>query len=99
MIHHHRMTDGPWTGDDERHNDACHHRWLANRNRDTRDAAYPDSWYAEQCGGCTFWIALHGRLGADYGACTNPASTFDAHIRFEHDGCTAHSEREDRSFG
>jgi Protein of unknown function (DUF3027) len=99
MVDRHRMTDRPWTGDDESHNEACHHWWLRDRNRDTSDAAYAEGWYARQCGGCRYWIALSGELGADYGACTNAVSPFDARIRFEHDGCDAYAEREDRSFG
>jgi hypothetical protein len=49
--------------------------------------------------GSGYWIALHGGLGADFGACTNPAAAFDGQVRFEHDGCAAYTEREDGSFG
>ncbi|MCO8273999.1 DUF3027 domain-containing protein [Actinoplanes sp. TRM 88003] len=93
------MTSGVWTGDDERHNDACHHRWVKERHRVTGDPDYPEHWYDEQCGGCAFWIALHGRLGADYGVCSNPVSAFDARVRFEYDGCDAYTGRTDGSFG
>lgn len=89
----------PWLGDDAEHNDACHERWLPRRNRDTGDAAHPDAWYCEQCGGCRFWVALRGPVGADWGACTNSRSRFDGRVRFEHDGCDVFTEREDRSFG
>ncbi|RSN36187.1 DUF3027 domain-containing protein [Amycolatopsis sp. WAC 01416] len=58
-----------------------------------------DDWHGEQCGGCVFWVALHGRLGQDYGACTNAHSIFDGMVRFEHDGCAAFAGRGDDSFG
>lgn len=66
---------------------AIHARWVRNRNRRTDDPAYRESWYAEQCGACRFWIPLAGTMGLDYGACANPAPPFDGAIRFEHDGC------------
>jgi len=94
------MTPGkPWAGNDADHNNHCHQRWIKQRNRDTADPTYPETWYDEQCGGCRFWIPLDGELGHDYGACTNPASTFDGRVRFEHDGCAAFANRDDRSFG
>jgi hypothetical protein len=89
----------PWSGDDERHNDACHARWLGQVNRSTSQDGYADAWYYEQCGGCRYWIALQGVIGSDYGACTNGRSAFDGRIRFEHDGCAGFTEREDGSFG
>jgi hypothetical protein len=81
----------PWTGNDPRHNDRCHQRWVLRMNRDAEPY--------EQCGGCRYWVALDGELGRDYGACTSQESTFDGQIRFEHDGCDAFVEREDGSFG
>jgi hypothetical protein len=89
----------PWTGNDTRHNRECHDRWIQQRNRNTSDPAYREDWYHEQCGGCRFWIALHGELGRDYGACTNPASPYDGQVRFEHDGCAAFADRDDGTFG
>ncbi|MFD5096262.1 DUF3027 domain-containing protein [Amycolatopsis thailandensis] len=86
-------TNQPWSGDDEQFNRACHARW---RERLNRAALAPDG---GQCGGCVFWVALHGRLGDDYGACTSAKSIFDGMVRFEHDGCTAFTERGDGSFG
>ncbi|OKJ94202.1 DUF3027 domain-containing protein [Amycolatopsis sp. CB00013] len=85
-------TNQPWSGDDEKFNRACHARWRERFNR-------LGDRQGEQCGGCAFWVALHGRLGDDYGACTNARSFFDGVVRFEHDGCTAFTERGDRSFG
>ena len=94
------MADGrPWTGNNGEHNDACHQRWAHRGNRNTGDLTYRDEWYYQQCGGCRFWIALRGELGLDYGACTNPQSTFDGHVRFEHDGCDVFADRDDHSFG
>ncbi|RSN57302.1 DUF3027 domain-containing protein [Amycolatopsis sp. WAC 04182] len=80
----------PWPGDDEKFNRTCHARWRERLNREA---------HGEQCGGCVFWVALHGRLGQDYGACTSAHSIFDGLVRFEHDGCTAFADRGDGSFG
>ncbi len=89
----------PWTGEDQDHNDRCHTRWLASLNRSTAQLDYRDEWYDTQCGGCRFWIALSGELGQDYGVCSNPASSFDGRVRFEHDGCESFAARADGSFG
>ncbi|MFE5570005.1 hypothetical protein ACFQ68_33795 [Amycolatopsis japonica] len=51
-------TNQPWSGDDEKFNRACHARWRERFNRGP-------SHLGEQCGGCVFWVALHGRLGDD----------------------------------
>jgi hypothetical protein len=51
--------------------ETTHHRWSDRRLRKMEDPAYRDEWYAEQCGGCRFWIALTGVLGSDYGGCVN----------------------------
>jgi hypothetical protein len=64
-----------------------HRRWMTRRNRRQEDPAYRDEWRDAQCGHCRFWVPLSGALGADYGACTNPASSFDGRAQFEHDGC------------
>jgi hypothetical protein len=66
-----------------------HEQWLVRRNRRQEDPAYPDDWWAEQCGGCEFWLALAGPMGKDYGSCSNPESAFFGVVRFEHDGCEA----------
>ncbi|MFE6787531.1 DUF3027 domain-containing protein [Streptomyces sp. NPDC057680] len=89
----------PWTGEDQDHNDRCHTRWLASLNRSTAQPDYRDEWYDTQCGGCRFWIASGGELGRDYGVCSNPASSFDGRVRFEHDGCESFAARADGSFG
>jgi hypothetical protein len=89
----------PWSGDDTRHNEACHHRWQMRRNRSTADAEYRDDWYAQQCGGCRYWVALRGAIGLDYGLCTHAVSGYDGQVRFEHDGCDAFLERDDHTFG
>ncbi|MBM9624559.1 DUF3027 domain-containing protein [Streptomyces zhihengii] len=91
--------DEPRTGDDQDHNDRCHARWQVSLNRSTAQSGYRDEWYDAQCGGCCFWIALSGRLGQDYGACSNPGSSFDGRVRFEHDGCESFAGRADGSFG
>lgn len=66
---------------------SAHSRWMNLRNRRQEDVQYREEWWGEQCGHCRFWIPLSGAIGADYGACVNPDSPFDAHVRFEHDGC------------
>ena len=76
--------------DDEAGRDVVHWRWAADPNRSTNDPGYDDGWYAEQCGGCHFWLALAGPLGADWGLCANADAPFDGRSRFEHDGCAAH---------
>lgn len=91
--------DQPWTGSDRRHNGECARRWATRRNRDTADPAYPEQWYREQCGGCRYWIALRGSIGHDFGLCSHAAAPYDGQARFEHDGCTAFTRREDASFG
>ena len=75
--------------DDPVFREALHERWMELRNRRQEDPGYRDDWWAEQCGGCRFWLELAGILGTDYGGSANPASPFDGHIRFEHDGCDA----------
>ncbi|MER5261529.1 DUF3027 domain-containing protein [Actinosynnema sp. NPDC002837] len=67
--------------------DSIHGRWIRDRNRGRDDQEYQESWGEEQCGGCRFWIPLAGRVGNDYGACSNAQSPFDGRVRFEHDGC------------
>ena len=66
-----------------------HARWAQGQHRPMDDPGYRDEWYAEQCGGCRFWIALGGVLGDDYGVCANAVSPRDGRVQFEHDGCEA----------
>lgn len=68
-----------------------HDRWAASYTpiRDTADPDYNEAWYWEQCGGCKAYLPLPGRLGDDWGVCTNSASPADGTLRFEHDGCEA----------
>ncbi|GGQ32964.1 hypothetical protein GCM10010249_59400 [Streptomyces roseolilacinus] len=93
------MSRGPWTGNDSGHNDLVHERWLRLVNRSTATPGYRDAWYDAQCGGCEFWVALSGKLGRDWGACTQAGSGFDGRVRFEHDGCEHFTTRADGSFG
>ena len=62
-----------------------HERWVERQHRPMSDPEYQDEWYAEQCGGCRFWIVLCGVLGDDYGVCANRASPRDGRVQFEHD--------------
>jgi hypothetical protein len=68
---------------------ATHERWRKRQHRPMDGPDYRDAWYAQQCGGCRFWLPLTGVLGDDYGACSNPASPRDGLVQFEHDGCDA----------
>ena len=81
--------DGQARPNDPAFANATHQRWRERQLRSVDDPAYREEWYAAQCGGCYFWIALSGILGSDYGACTNPASPRDGMVQFEHDGCDA----------
>jgi len=64
-----------------RHQDRTYARWAEEISQ--------REWAFEQCGECRWWIPLTGAWGTDWGACSNPASPFDARVRFEHDGCPA----------
>ena len=81
--------DGAFRPNDEALRRQTHERWVQRLNRDMDDPSYRDEWYAEQCGGCVYWIALTGVLGGDYGACANAESPRDGRVQFEHDGCDA----------
>lgn len=56
------------------------------------DPEYLDTWYAEQCMHCRFFIPLSGALAEDWGVCSNPDSSFDGLVRFEQDGCRRFSQ-------
>jgi DUF3027 family protein len=91
--------DATRRANDEAFRRETHERWVTRVHRDMADAGYRDEWYAEQCGGCRFWLALMGVLGDDYGACSNPDSPFDGTVRFEHDGCEAFTPVSDDEWG
>ena len=74
----------------------CHDRWMKLRNRRQEEPGYKDDWHAEQCLFCEFFIPLSGVLAEDYGACSNAVSKWDAHVRFEHDGCEHFSADEEK---
>jgi hypothetical protein len=65
---------------------------MERRNPKQEQADYEESWRAQQCGACTFWVPLAGTWGLDFGTCTNPASAFDGRAQFEHDGCEQFQE-------
>jgi hypothetical protein len=71
---------------------AIHDRWIESRNRKTEDPDYLEDWFWSQCGDCVFWFPITGKLGADWGACTNSKSPFDGRVRFEHDGCDEYAK-------
>lgn len=66
-------------------------RWASDINLKAEDSVDKE-WRGRQCGACRFWIPLAGRLGYDYGACSNVLSEFDGRVRFEHDGCQAYED-------
>lgn len=81
------MTDKKWLRDSKDHLADCHDRWSSRLNRDMDAQGYQDAWYAEQCGGCRFYIRLSGLFYEDWGVCSNARSALDGSVRFEHDGC------------
>jgi hypothetical protein len=76
----------------ERERSAIHSRWGERLNRRTDDPGYRDEWYYQQCGGCLHWLALGGKIGADWRVCSSDSSPFDGIARFEHDGCDHFAE-------
>lgn len=50
-----------------------------------------------QCGGCCYYIPLEGSIGQDWGACSNPKSSWDGTVVFEHFTCRHHREIEQDS--
>jgi hypothetical protein len=84
----HRLTNSPADAQTAEENRAAHARWIARGpNRDPSHAGYAEEWNAEQCGGCHWYRALEGTLGADWGVRSSLTSELDGTIRFEHDGC------------
>lgn len=75
---------------DVKHINKTHYRWHDEklpRHRDWDSAEVKDSWSSEQCFMCRYYIKLSGRMGADWGACSNPESPMNSSMMFEHDGC------------
>ena len=44
-------------------------------------------WIASQALHCPYYVALEGKLGADWGVIVNPLSSRFAKVTFEHDDC------------
>lgn len=40
-----------------------------------------------QCLSCRYYLGIEGRLGADWGVCSNPRSERDGKVTFEHSTC------------
>lgn len=55
-------------------------------------------WAAGQALLCPYYVALEGRLGADWGVIVNPESARFAQVTFEHDDCGC-PDRVDRGDG
>lgn len=73
-----------------------HERLLSLVVRDAKDYApfgeddrnAPGAKWCSDCSsGCRFYRPLEGRLGADWGVCTNPESHRVGLLTFEHQGC------------
>jgi hypothetical protein len=68
-----------------------HQRWIKklphNRYPPARNVEYPDEWTSEQCLMCQYYVKLTGKLGYDWGVCSNAVSPLDGLVMFEHDGC------------
>ena len=79
---------GPRLDRNRGHIRRCHRRWSKQQTRGGQQP-YAGDWYAEQCGGCRFYIPLTGGFRSDWGVCTNAASPRDGRATFEHDGCDA----------
>lgn len=46
-----------------------------------------ETWLADCSTGCRHYVPLKGRLGYDWGVCTNPRSHRVGLLTFEHQGC------------
>jgi len=46
-----------------------------------------EKWLADCSCGCKYYATLEGKLGYDWGVCTNPASHRCGLLTFEHQGC------------
>ncbi len=73
-----------------------HKRWIDDLRRRfgraTPPTAHPtDDWSLAQCHACSSYIPLEGKIGMDWGACSNPVSEHDRSVVFEHFGCFNHS--------
>lgn len=76
---------------DREHASAVHDRWAETHISER----FEQGWIPDQCGGCQFYVCLEGKLGSDWGACTNPASPHDGKLMFEHDGCEHYDDKAD----
>lgn len=92
---HEAAPSGPRLDRDQAHFRACHERWVKALSRSTGDPGYRDEWYAQQCGGCRYFLKLPGAFRFDWGVCSNAASPRDGRATFEHDGCEAFAAAEE----
>jgi hypothetical protein len=79
---------------DATHKYKVHKRWreqIVPISRVPGTPGYKEEWYNEQCGACKYYLPLTGRFGDDWGVCSNPDSSFDGKVKFEHDGCDSFS--------
>lgn len=73
----------------KKHLRICGDRWSKKIHRSMDSADYKEEWYGEQCLGCCYFLPLSGVFAEDWGVCSNPESSFDGLVRYEHDGCAA----------
>lgn len=52
-----------------------------------RETAFHGTWGMDCSSGCRFYAKLAGKLGGDWGVCTNPDSHRAGLLTFEHQGC------------
>jgi hypothetical protein len=88
------MAKGPtWLGENPAHRKDCHGRWVQKLNRRMySDPHYKEEWKRQQCFACIYYVGLTGCFKDDWGVCTNPKSSFDGRVMFEHDGCDFYVE-------
>jgi len=86
------MSKKTFLHNDREHTNKTHYRWYdekLERNRNPDDPDFQDEWIIQQYFKCQFYIKLRGVMGMNWGACSNPDSTFDSRVMYEHDGCEA----------
>src|SRR5262245_35212362 len=75
----------PRLTNDKAHFHSCHDRWLERMTATPESPEYDI--YADQCGGCRFFLHLTDAFKFDWGVCSNPKSPRDGLATFEHDQC------------
>jgi len=87
---------------DRAHLDSCHERRIQRRQNLAPDADFdtlPPSWFADQCGGCRYFIPMTGLFSSDWGVCSQRTAVKDGQVVFEHDGCDQFEDAGKWDFG